>query len=124
MPSSIIGSTAKEFRLPTNPFSEVETLGEVETESLTHRVIRQALRQFPDTRKVYRALREQMHAAIKERVYEISHLMPAERYIKLLETKPWVFEYVEEVGIAAYMGMSPDQFRCLRQKILFTVSKI
>jgi hypothetical protein len=105
-----------EIIIPTGPFSAVETIADVTTEKLHHRVVRQALRQFPDAREIYRVMREKMHAAIKERVHDITHLTPAEQYIKLLETKPWVFEQAEEEDIVAYLGMTWEQFRGLRQR--------
>jgi hypothetical protein len=106
----------KEIIIVTSPYSIVEYLGEGNVSRVSHKDIRHMLRKFEDARKVYKGVREKMHAAIKERVHEISHLTPAERYIKLLETKPWVFEHAEEEDIAGYLGMTREQYRGMRME--------
>lgn len=66
----------------------------------------------------WRKLTEQALLGKIEREMDILSLNPEERYIKLYERSPHVFQIIPQKYLASYLGMSPETFSRVKKRLL------
>lgn len=105
-----------EFIIPTSPYSDIVTLEGIKIGHFKYGPLLRKLREHEDARVQYKAVRDLHNKQIAERINDIKTLSPLENYIKLLERKPWVFQYASNEDIASYLNISVNTLDGFRNK--------
>jgi CRP-like cAMP-binding protein len=74
-------------------------------------------KQFPKFERVSRQIMETVFKEQQEQM--VSHLTdkPEKRYLKLLKTRPDIFQRVAQYDIASYIGVKPESLSRIRKKL-------
>lgn len=91
--------------IPTSPYSNLKLSDDGEFSYILYGDMIRKLREEKPLRDYYRDIRRKHNQAIVERINDIRKLSPLENYVKLLETKPWVFDSFNEDLIASYLNI-------------------
>lgn len=107
----------REFIIPSSPYSDVELLTDCEIAMVTYGQLIKGLKEFEESREIYRKIRQEHNQRIAERINNMKYLSPVENYAKLLERKAWVFKYAEEEDIASYLGIGVRELEGFRKSM-------
>ena len=66
---------------------------------------------------------KQKIAQVREEMTTFMHASPEERYARLMETKPHIFNRVPHHQIASYLGMKPQSLSRIRKRVFEKESK-
>jgi CRP-like cAMP-binding protein len=71
----------------------------------------------PQLETLSRAIYDQKIADFQEELFDFKHSSPEQRYLKLLETRPNLFQRVPLHQIASYLGMKPESLSRIRKRL-------
>ena len=74
-------------------------------------------KRFPRFETISRAIVESDFANQKKLLMSYLTDSPEQRYIKLLETRPYIFQRVPQYQIASYIGVKPESLSRIRKRI-------
>lgn len=83
----------------------------------TPEMVQIMLDKFPRFEKICRISAEEKLAGNQEVFEQFKTSSPEDRYLKLLETKPELFQRIPQYLIASYLGMKPQSLSRIRQRI-------
>ena len=81
------------------------------------------LEKFPRFEKFCLLSAEEKLARIQVEFDEFKTSTPEDRYLKLLEIKPELFQRIPQYLIASYLGIKPESLSRIRQRIIFKPEK-
>ena len=81
------------------------------------------LEKFPRFEKLCLLSAEEKLARIQVEFDEFKTSTPEDRYLKLLEIKPELFQRIPQYLIASYLGIKPESLSRIRQRIIFKPEK-
>ena len=87
-------------------FSTTVGLTPVKTQTIAHHDILATLRKFPDTRNMYRAVREKYFEKTAGRIRMSRMVEDKDRFLYLKKTQDWVFKVAPDPFVANYLGIS------------------
>jgi CRP-like cAMP-binding protein len=71
----------------------------------------------PQLETLSRAIYDQKIANFQEELFDFKHSSPEQRYLRLLETSPNLFQRVPLRQIASYLGMKPESLSRIRKRL-------
>jgi CRP-like cAMP-binding protein len=92
----------------------IQALTRTELVSISRRDFYQLLDQFPALDRCWRQLEEQALLGKIEREVEMLTFTPEQRYARLLERSPHIFQIIPKKYIASYLRMTPETLSRLR----------
>jgi CRP-like cAMP-binding protein len=75
-------------------------------------------KRFPNLETVSRKVMEQVFAAQQEIMATYSTDSPEQRYLKLLDSRPDLFQKIPQYQIASYIGVKPESLSRIRKRLL------
>lgn len=92
----------------------LQLLEECRLLSVHYRDLEELAITFPDYRRLERNLTEAYHARVLHHFHERTSLPARERYVRLMQRTPQLFQKVPAKIIASFLGMSPATLSRLR----------
>lgn len=77
----------------------------------------------PQLETLSRIVGNRIMANYQEELVDFKHSSPEQRYLKLLETRPDLFQRVPLNLIASYLGMKPESLSRIRKRLLLKSKK-
>ena len=75
-------------------------------------------KQFPKLESIYRKVMEKIFSEQQEIMAAYLNDTPEQRYLKLLEKRPDLFQIVPQFQIASYIGVKPESLSRIRKRLL------
>lgn len=94
-----------------------ETVSECIVSVFTHEVEKEMYRLFPRLESLCRMETEKQYSRYKKTLHHYLDSSPEERYEKLIETKPELFQLVPLYHIASYLGVTPESLSRIRRRM-------
>jgi CRP-like cAMP-binding protein len=79
-------------------------------------------RKFPRFESISRKVMEKVFAEQQEIMASYQTDTPEQRYLKLLKTRPDLFQQIPQYHIASYIGVKPESLSRIRKRILDNLS--
>ena len=106
---NFVGKTASEYNLVCVEDTTVVIGNEQKAQEL--------FKQFPRFETVSRQIMETVFMEQQKRMSSYITDKPEERYLKLLKTRPEIFQRVPQYDIASYIGVKPESLSRIRKKL-------
>jgi hypothetical protein len=75
-------------------------------------------KQFPKLESISRKVMEKIFSEQQEIMAAYLNDTPEQRYLKLLEKRPDLFQIVPQFQIASYIGVKPESLSRIRKRLL------
>ncbi len=95
----------------------IETLENSELLLLPAKALQQLFVEIPKFERFGRLMAENAFLGIKQRSEMLENLSAEERYLKLMQERPKVFERIPQHYIASYLGIQPPSLSRIRKKL-------
>jgi CRP-like cAMP-binding protein len=115
--NDLAGSTVSLLKSAPSNFT-IETLEDSILINIDYVHYRKLIDEYPDFKNYYIAYIEQ-HWIIKKEQREVSIVMEnaTERYLKLLETHPYIDQRIEQRHLSSHLGITPTQLSRIRKNL-------